>query len=368
MQTSTAVGNVLIASVALAILGGCSSGTQIAPTPSSQGLGLTNHSAQNRSSHDPRMAGILARHRGIVSFASSTTRSFMTPGAASKPLFFVATNDIDIYQSGSHQSLVGQIGVSSSGLATDSAGNLYVATTDANGIGPFAGGEVLVYAPPYTGTPMLTLKDDDYFPQGVAVSKRGVVGLANFCGGKSCTPGSGSFTFYAPNSATPCATVADPDLAYMFYDAFDKKGNLYFTADDLNYNAVIGEIEGGCNAKAITILTTANPLTYPYGIQVDRAGRIAIINSGGSNYDVLDVYDAPTNGSLGMPVSVVDLVTPAYPIAFAFSASNADVYSAEQGSGGLANTYAFPAGGNALESITVGGAPEAVAVTPARFP
>jgi hypothetical protein len=120
MRTN-AVGSVLMASVALATMGGCSSGgIQMAPRPSNQIPGLTNRAAQSQILQDPGIANIFARHKGIVFRNSVTTPSFMTPEALGKPLFFVSTtNVVDIYQSGSRQRMVGQItGVSPDGVAT----------------------------------------------------------------------------------------------------------------------------------------------------------------------------------------------------------------------------------------------------------
>ena len=81
------------------------------------------------------------------------------------------------------------------------------------------------------------------------------------------------------------------------------------TALDPNFNFVIGEVVGGCTATTITTLTTTNMLRDAFAIQVDKAGRIVLINStGGSGYDVLDVYKLPKNGWLGSPLNEIHLV------------------------------------------------------------
>ncbi len=82
----------------------------------------------------------------------------------------------------------------------------------------------------------------------------------------------------------------------------------------------------------------------------------------------LDFFKAPKRGSLGSPVAYVHLVTPALVVDFAFSASNDHVYTAEQGDGGLGNTYDFPSGGMPVKTITLGGSPVSVAVTPPLVP
>jgi hypothetical protein len=58
-----------------------------------------------------------------------------------------------------------------------------------------------------------------------------------------------------------------------------------------------------------------------------------------------------------------------FPVSFAFLASGADFYTAQApGSNGFANEYDFPAGGTPENTITVGGGPVGVAVTPPLVP
>jgi hypothetical protein len=371
MSIFNLTGYALSTSVALTVLAGCSGGGSPMPAPPGQVSGVGTQPAEWQGVEDLRFNRILALRRGIISGHRGTS-SFMNPAAVGRPLLFISAgyNLIDIYLQGGKQKMMGQItGLSPAGLATDSSRNLYVANYSAS-----AGGSIPVYAPPYTGSPTITLNDAGYSPQGVAVSPQGVVGVANFCNA-SCASGSGNVVLYAHNSTTPCATIADPKFQLMEYDAFDRNGNLYVDAFG-GSGVMFGEITGGCNAKNITLLTATNTLSLPFGIQVDKHNRVAILNDGGSTYDVLDIYKVPKGGSLGSPISVVDLVTPAYPTDFAFSASNADVYTAEgqscasQCGGGLANTYDFPVGGTFEKSIPLGAseAGNGAAVTPASVP
>jgi DNA-binding beta-propeller fold protein YncE len=312
---------------------------------------------------DRLLTSIFARDRRAGGHTASAP-SFMAPSAVGKPLLFVATSDVvDIYLQRGKQKMVGQItGLGPSGIATDAAGNLYVASVGSSGAGA-----IPVYAPPYMGTPTLTLDDSGYLPQGVAVSSNGTVGVANIANA-SFGYNTGDVVIFAQHSAMPCATVTNPAYAYGFYAAFDGKGNLFVTGENASGGIVLGEITGGCNAKKMRILTATPSTGLLFGIQVEKTGRIAILAEGGSTYDDLDVFSAPKHDSLGSPVSIVELVTPGDPMDFAFSASNHVVYTAEQGSGGLANTFDFPAGGVFKKTITVGGAPEGVAVTPPSIP
>jgi hypothetical protein len=145
--------------------------------------------------------------------------------------------------------MVGQItGLSAPlGLAIDVADNLYVGNQDSP--------TVPVYAPPYTGAPILTPNTTGYLPQGVAVSAKGVVAVMNFCNSSSCELY--DVSFYAKNSTTPCVTVAVPSPNLAVYGAFDRAGNLYLAGQN-GPNDFIGEIKGGCKATNVELLKTNN--------------------------------------------------------------------------------------------------------------
>ena len=103
----------------------------------------------------------------------------MDPRAVGKRLVFISIYGsgggvVDIYRQGDkHQQMVGQItGLQAEGLATETDGTLYVANSTVSGVG-----NILVYAPPYTKPPKLTLDDPGYFPNGIAISRRGVVAV-----------------------------------------------------------------------------------------------------------------------------------------------------------------------------------------------
>lgn len=332
------------ASVALAALAGCSGTPQMAPLP----LGQSAHSVSGPS--------------------------FMEPEAAGKPLLFVVDGLNGIayifLQSKGHKA-VGQITGSTgffSGAATDGARNLYL-TDDSS---------ILVYPPPYSGTPT-TLQDTGNAAWDVAVSDAGVVGVANDCALPSCSSNSGSVAFYQPGKMVPCAAI--PVAANVQYDTFDREGDLFFAGvytppggplTTQGYS-VIGEVKGGCNAKKSTLLATTNSIRG-YAVHVDKTNRIAILDYSVSGLFTIYTYNHPKKGSLGNPVSNAPLTTPnAFISDFAFAASGSDLYTAEIGNSccpGFSNGYDYPAGGapEATIDVTAYGSPSGVAVTPALIP
>jgi hypothetical protein len=367
MRISNLAGCTLSTSMALTALAGCGGSTQTAPTLLGLAPGPETQSTPWQRVQDSRL-----RIRALLgSFAPgrpNTTGSFMNPDARGKPLIFAANAGgscgfgyVDIYLQGGKNKLVGQITglCGASGVAADAARNLYVADEGHSA--------VPVYAPPYTGAPALTLDDTGELPQNVAVSRKGVVGVSNICSAPSCG-GSGSVTFYAKNSTTPCVTVTDPNFYVYPGDGFDKKGNLYIdgVGGPPSYSFTIAEIKGGCHAKKIMLLTTTNTLGSLGDIQIDKAGRIAVQDYHNSGDDVIDTYNPPSQGSLGSPVSSVSLGLLVY--SFTFRGSGAEIYvgARNNSSNYEVVSFGYP-GGAEIKAFNAGGG-TGMAATPALIP
>jgi hypothetical protein len=306
------------------------------------------------------------------------TPSFFDSAAKGEPLAFVSditANVVNIFLQRGKNKMVGQItGLNAPvGLAIDAQRNLYVANA--------YGSNVPVYAPSYTKGPKLTLDDSGELPSGVAVSPQGLVAVVNACAAPSCPPPYySSITFYSKNATTPCATVSDPSkIAFMGGDGtFDDKGNFFITGYSNPSAALIGEITGGCKAKTITLLTTANAITVALAIRVDKADRIAILQ-GYDGHQEIDAYDAPQKGSLGNPVVTCPVTgiqgEPAEgSFDFAFLTSGHDIYTVtsytNSSQPGVLLEYDYPAGGT-YEKIRALPAPEmpgGLAVAPALLP
>ena len=360
MHTSKALITAGSASVVLLVLAGCSgAGFQAAPVTPQQTSRAGIQFGPQQASSGNGFSSLVGPRGAVVYSRPMKTHSFMSPGAVGKPLIFVSDGyrTINIYLQAGRHKIVGWItGLSSPGqLATDNAGNLYV-VTGASGLPA----SVMVYAPPYTKAPKLTLGGYAY-PFDVAVSPRGVVAVTG-CITSSC-PTQG-IVLYSKNSVTPCATIV-PDYN-IYYAAFDDKGHLYGDGANASNSTVISRIDGGCSAKTAIELSTANTIVNAYTIQIDKADRIAIMDEGSSS-SVIDTYKAPKGRSLGSPVSTTELQSLPYGISFAFATSGRSLWAGSFESGNVED-YLYPAGGAAVQTIPGGGVSEGVAVTPPLAP
>ena len=141
------------------------------------------------------------------------------------------------------------------GLALDTAANLYVADTNNS--------RIQVYAAGFKGAPA-TINDPGEFPASVAVDSLGNLGVANIF---TTGDGPGSVSFFNKNG-TLLTTLSNAKFAKVLFDAFDEQGNLYIDGTNASGAFVAGEVVGGVNGKAITVLTTGNSVGFPGGIAI----------------------------------------------------------------------------------------------------
>jgi DNA-binding beta-propeller fold protein YncE len=142
---------------------------------------------------------------------------------------------------------------------------------------------------------------------------------------------------------------------------FDSKGVLYIDGLNGGYQTSYGLVTGGCNATSITNLGWIYTVSFPGGIQIDKAGDIAFCDQ---YNQVVDTFDPPLNGSFGDPISTTPLTGSILPLGIAILASGTNLYAADPGGSGLAEEYKYTAGGAAENTIAVGGQPVGIAVTP----
>ena len=184
------------------------------------------------------------------------------------------------------------------GLALDTAGNLYVADTNNS--------RIQVYAAGFKSTPT-TINDPGESPASVAIDSKGNLGVANIF---TTSDGPGSVSFFN-KSGTLLTTLSNARFAKVFFDAFDDKGNLYIDGTNASGAFVAGEVVGGVNGNAITILATGNSVGFPGGIAISLTGKIALDDQ--QNLEIF-TYNAPVKGSLGMPIATTPLTGAGDPI------------------------------------------------------
>lgn len=241
------------------------------------------------------------------------------------------------------------------GMTSDRLGNIYVANT--------FGGNILIYAPPYTAPPT-SIVDTDRAPAGVAQRDNGAfLGVTNAIG-NNCGPG--TVTFF--RNGVEVGNVTDANFQALLNGAFDHAGNFYF--DGLAetgepFVAVIAHATTG--VRTVQYLTTDNAV-YSGGIQVTNVGLIAIGDQV-SKPQAIYSYNPPVNGSLGSPVYTTPLNNSGDVKNFAFKVHNRNLYTADD-INLETDEYAYPAGGNAENTITFIGGTDSlgVAVIPAQIP
>jgi len=241
------------------------------------------------------------------------------------------------------------------GLATDSKGNLYVADT--------ANSRIQIYAPPYTKTPK-SLSDSGQYPAGVSVTIVGKVTYVGVTNIISTSGGPGSVTIYKNGKAG--AAISNSNFGRVYFDAFDASGNLYIDGENSSGAVEVGEIaKATTTGKKIAVLKTKNSIEFPGGVEVTTKGLIGIDDQEGF---AVYTYKAPVKGSLGSPVKTTALSGSGDPVTYAFTSTNADLWTADA-SDAASLEFAYPKGGSALHSIPVtGGEPIGVAIVPAEVP
>jgi hypothetical protein len=237
------------------------------------------------------------------------------------------------------------------GITTDAAENLYIVNN--------LGANVLVYPKPYTVVSFV-LNDFHESANDVAVSKSGIVAVTNIY--NTVTGGPGSVSIYAKGATAPCATILDPNWSEMAFDTFDGSGNLFF--DGLNAahsKVIVGEISGGCGAKSIKTLATANAFQSIGSIEF-AGGKLLIVDPLG-----VTVYSYTFSHHALVRSATTVLPHAQYPLSFAMTADKtlwiADYYAWAE------YEYTYP--GDAMirtlkSSLT--DAPYSIAVNPAVNP
>ncbi len=173
----------------------------------------------------------------------------------------------------------------------------------------------------------------------------------------------GNVAIYAKGASKSCATVSDStfNFAQIMFATYNNGGDLYIDGLNSGYQTSFGLVTGGCNARSIAYINYVYTVSFPGGIQIDKAGRIAFDDP--IRLQVA-TFDPPVSGTFGNPVSTTPLTGAISPLGFALLASVTDLYVADSGGSGNAEEYPYTAGGSAINTIAAGGQPIGVAVTP----
>ncbi|HEY1427937.1 MAG TPA: NHL repeat-containing protein [Candidatus Tumulicola sp.] len=247
-----------------------------------------------------------------------------------------ANNVVDIFSEAGKQ--LGQLtGFSQpQGLGLDKQGNLYVADTNNS--------RIQVYASGFQNAPQ-TIDDSGQSPVGVAVDRSGNIAVANIL---TSSGQAGSVSFFS-SDGTMLTTLSNANFAKVIFEAFDSKGNLYIDGTNASGGFVAGEIVGGVEGKTIAVLSTGNTIGYPGGIAITKSGEIAICDQ--ENREIF-TYNAPAQGSFGMPVATTTLSGAGDPINIVFTKTNKGIWLSDPAGGGPADKvlvpssdkYLYPAG------------------------
>ena len=314
--------HVLSGSVALALLAGCSGGGAGAPAASSafsqQSVGAQNMSVGHQVSQSSSVLrpGVPELHSNLPATAF-VSNEINAKGGASIIVSDASDNVVDIFNAAGVQTAQLTGFSQPQGLALDTAGNLYVADT--------SNGRIQVYAAGFKGTPT-TISDPGEAPASVTIDSKGNLGVANIV---TTSGGPGSVSFFN-KGGTLLTTLSNANFAKVFFDAFDDKGNLYIDGTNASGAFVAGEVVGGVSGKSITILATGNSVGFPGGIEISSTGKIALDDQ--ENVTIF-TYNAPVNGSLGMPIATTPLAGAGDPISFAFNRTNRHIWVADAARG-----------------------------------
>lgn len=159
-------------------------------------------------------------------------------------------------------------------------------------------------------------------------------------------------------------------ISRLLWGAFDAHDTLYI-AGVSDYTTAEGLIRGGCAAVSLKGLEPTVAIDFPAGIQIDKDGRVVIIDSRGfSGAPGLDLFAPPKSGSLKLKLIAQNFLDDGGVVSsFALNKANTALFTAEPH---YSLEYPYPNGGTEIGQFTPGSNGgdfiEGVAVTPASVP
>ena len=236
-------------------------------------------------SHQPSLNG-LALNQGWIMKGATTNAPlvYAASNGTPYPVVYVFRQDTG--------ALIGEISwdlIYPWGLATDTAGNLYVA----NGTSGY--NAVLIYPP------------GSVFPSGYLIDPQAASYVV--VGGDGSAYVSNRFPpsifVYPPGSSQPSYELFDKRAAVGFALALDSRGNLYWAFTD-GANPPVGHVDKFAHAHGKPIDLGISLNSEPQGITFDRGGDLVISQPADS---VIDIFELPNTLSaqiaqLGCPAGI----------------------------------------------------------------
>lgn len=288
------------------------------------------------SSLPPSMSGAFNRiplerrveRRALLGEANKTAKLYVSDPS---------DNKVEIYDlTGKNQKPVGALttGISGpAGMATDAAGNLYVANTIGNTVTEYARG---------SGDPVTTYSEDLLGPVDVGVDSKGTVCVANFYSFVD------SIVEFPAGSATPSLTIRNPGSSYPIALTLDAKDNLYVTYASLYlapevYAYTPGSKKGTQRVLNFGASSSGKPSYFVAGLRFDKNSNLLVAVGSLPGIDVFP----PTKDA---PSRVFD--KQGSPQLLQFASDESDVFVADTEKHAV-EEYTYP-GGQLVDTITNG--------------
>ena len=273
--------------------------------------------------------GSIPQASALIAHAERS-KSWMLPEAKRSDLLYVSSYqkfvNVYTYPKGKLVGTLTGFGILD-GECTDKLGDVWVVDNQFARLYEYARG----------GTaPIATLDLPDGDPFSCAVDAKS--------GDLAVGTGSEQLLIYRHGQGTPIG-YRDYPIEGFFCVAYDRAGNLYVSALTTDYKFQFAELPKG--AKALTNITLDQSITLPAGLAVTGLDvAVGDLNTG-------TIFQFRISGSGGTEVGTTPLEGAEYAL-FAFALNRGRVIAAvNDASTGAAESFRYPLGGSAINSITV---------------
>ena len=204
--------------------------------------------------------------------------------------------------------------------------------------------------------PIATLDDTGYGAVGCSVDPNtGNLAVANI--GQLYSSGTGNIAVYKRAKGSP-KFFTDQNIFFDYDCAYDNKGNLYVVGGDIHGFFKFAEVAAG--SHSYTNISIDQYINVPGGVQWD--GKHVAVEDQGAGYHGSTVYQVAVNGSTANVVGTTTLTGSVDIIQFWIYGKK--IIGPNIGSNPNVMFWKYPAGGNALKTITGLVEPVGVTVSP----